>query len=88
MQKKSGLFEATAWYGIGNLVVRLVSFILLPLYSNLIPVEQFGIYSLLMSIYAIAGGFYHFGMNASLTNFYLKENDESARKIILIFILY
>lgn len=82
MQKKSGLFEATAWYGMGNLVVRLVSFILLPLYSNLIPVEQFGIYSLMMSVYAISGVFYHFGMNASLTNFYLKENDESARKII------
>ena len=82
MQKKSGLFEATAWYGIGNLVVRLVSFILLPLYSNLIPIEQFGIYSLMMSVYAISGVFYHFGMNASLTNFYLKENDESERKII------
>jgi O-antigen/teichoic acid export membrane protein len=82
MQKKSGLFQATAWYGIGNLVVRLVSFILLPLYSNLIPVEQFGIYSLMMSVYAISGVFYHFGMNASLTNFYLKENDESARKVI------
>jgi len=82
VQKKSGLFEATAWYGIGNLVVRLVSFILLPLYSNLISVEHFGIYSLMMSIYAIAGVFYHFGMNASLTNFYLKEKDESTRKLI------
>jgi len=82
MQKKSGLFEATAWYGMGNLVVRLVSFILLPLYSNLISVEQFGIYSLMMSVYAISGVFYQFGMNASLTNFYLKTNDESARKII------
>lgn len=82
MQTKSGLFEATAWYGIGNLVVRLVSFILLPLYSNLISVEQFGIYSLMMSVYAISGVFYQFGMNASLTNFYVKENDESVRKII------
>jgi len=82
MQNKSGLFEATAWYGIGNLFVRFVSFILLPLYSNLISVEQFGIYSLMMSTYAIAGVFYQFGMNASLTNFYLKENDESKRKII------
>ena len=36
----------------------------------------------MMSTYAIAGVFYQFGMNASLTNFYLKENDESKRKII------
>ena len=54
----------------------------MPLYSNLIPVEQFGIYSLMMSTYAIAGVFYQFGMSASLTNFYLKENDEFRRKII------
>jgi O-antigen/teichoic acid export membrane protein len=80
--QKSGLFEATAWYGIGNLFVRLVGFILLPLYSNLIPVEQFGIYSLMMSTYAIAGVFYQFGMSAALTNFYLKESDESKRKLI------
>lgn len=82
MQKKSGLFEATAWYGIGNLVVRLFSFILLPLYSNLIPVEQFGVYSLMMSMYAIAGVFYQFGMTASLTKLYLQVNVESARKLV------
>jgi O-antigen/teichoic acid export membrane protein len=82
MENKSGLFQATAWYGIGNFFVRLVGFLLLPLYSNLIPVEHFGIYSLMMSTYAIAGVFYQFGMNAALTNFYLKENDESKRKII------
>lgn len=80
--QKSGLFEATAWYGIGNLFVRVVGFVLLPLYSNLIPVEQFGVYSLMMSTYAIAGVFYQFGMIASLTNFYLKESEESGRKII------
>ena len=87
MQKKSGLFEATAWYGIGNFIVRLVGFILLPLYSNLIPVDQFGVYSLLMSTYAVAGVFYQFGLNAALTNFYLQENDESKRKIIFSTVL-
>lgn len=80
IQKKSGLFEATAWYGLGNVIVRSVGFLLLPLYSNLIPVEQFGIYSLMMSTYVIVGVFYQFGMNASLTNFYLKETDELRRK--------
>lgn len=80
--QKSGLFEATAWYGIGNLFVRVVGFVLLPMYSNLIPVEQFGVYSLMMSTYAIAGVFYQFGMITSLTNFYLKESDTSRRKVI------
>lgn len=82
MQKRAGLFQATAWYGFGNLVVRFLGFLLLPLYSNLIPIEQFGIYSLLMSTYVIAGIFYQFGMNAALTNFYLKETDENKRKAI------
>lgn len=80
--QKSGLFKATVWYSAGNLLVRLVNFILLPLYSNLISVEQFGIYSLLMSIYAIAAVFYQLGMTSSFTNFYLKELDENKRKIV------
>lgn len=84
---KSDLFHATAWYGLGNLVVRLVAFLLLPLYSNLIPVEQFGIYSLLMSTYAITTVFYQYGLNAALTNYYLKENDESKRRLVFSSIL-
>ncbi|NWF89821.1 MAG: oligosaccharide flippase family protein [Ignavibacteriaceae bacterium] len=82
MQQKPKLFGATAWYGIGNLFVRFVGIILLPLYSNLIPVEEFGIYSLLMSIYAVSSVFYQFGMNSALTNFYLKEDDELKRELV------
>lgn len=80
--QKSGLFKATIWYSAGNLFVRLVNFILLPVYSNLISIEQFGIYSLLMSVYAIAAVFYQLGMISSFTNFYLKESDEQKRKIV------
>lgn len=82
MQEKQKLFGATAWYGMGNLFVRFVGIILLPLYSNLIPVEEFGIYSLLMSIYAVSSVFYQFGMNSALTNFYLKESEESKRNVV------
>lgn len=77
-----GLLKSTFWYGAGNLVVRLINFALLPLYSNLISVDQFGVYSLLMSVYSVAAVLYNIGMPSSLTNFYLKESDQRRRKVI------
>ncbi|HKB86584.1 MAG TPA: oligosaccharide flippase family protein, partial [Ignavibacteriaceae bacterium] len=82
MEKKSSLSRATAWYTIGNLFVRSVSFLLLPLYSNLISTEEFGRYSLVMSLYAIIAVFYQSGLQSALSKYYLEEENESRRKEI------
>ncbi len=82
MEKKSSLSRATAWYTIGNLFVRSVSFLLLPLYSNLIPTEEFGQYALVMSLYAIIAVFYQSGLQSALSKYYLEEENEGRRKEI------
>ena len=82
MEKKSSLSRATAWYTIGNLFVRSVSFLLLPLYSNLISTEEFGRYALVMSLYAIIAVFYQSGLQSALSKYYLEEENESRRKEI------
>lgn len=82
MNKTPSVFESTAWYGLGNLFVRSVSFLLLPLYSNLITTEEFGTYTLLMSVYVIMSVFYHGGLHSVFTRYYLQEKDESKRNII------
>ncbi len=82
MNKTPSVFESTAWYGLGNLFVRSVSFLLLPLYSNLITTEEFGTYTLLMSVYVVMSVFYHGGLHSVFTRYYLEEKDESKRKII------
>ncbi len=82
MEKKTSLSGSTAWYGLGNLFVRSVSFILLPLYSNLISASEFGNYSLIMSMYALVAVFYQFGMQSALFKFYLQEKETARRKTV------
>ncbi len=87
MVKKTSLSKATAWYTIGNLFVRSVSFLLLPLYSNLISTEEFGNYALVMSLYAVIAVFYQSGLQSALSKYYLEEQSEGRRKEIFSTIL-
>src|ERR1017187_7559033 len=81
MNNKS-LSGSVAWYGLGNLFVRSLSFILLPLYSNLISTSEFGNYSLLMSVYAVVQVFFQFGMFGALNKFYIEEKSENKKLLI------
>ncbi len=82
MQQIRSLSKSTIWYSLGNFFVRSISFLLLPLYSNLISTKEFGDYSLLMSIYTIASVLYQFGLPAAFSKFYLEaESDQKRAKI-------
>ncbi len=80
MENKKSLSSSTAWYSIGNFVIRSISFLLLPLYSNLLSTEEFGNYALLISLYTIISVLYQSGMQNSLTKFYLENDDSAYRK--------
>ena len=85
--KKSNLFKSVAWYGVGNILVRSVSLILLPLYSNLISTREFGNYSLLVSVYTVIATIFQFGMYLALNKFYTEEPDDEKKKVIFSTIL-
>ncbi len=87
MSLRTNLSNSTAWYTVGNLFIRSVSFILLPLYSNLINTSDFGNYSVLISVYAIVAVLYQFGMQSALSKFYIEEENEARRKSIFSTIL-
>jgi O-antigen/teichoic acid export membrane protein len=76
------LSKSVAWYGLGNIFIRSVSFILLPFYSNLITTTEYGNYALLMSVYSIISVLYQFGLYGSLNKFYIEESSEEKKKII------
>ena len=76
------LFKSTFLYTIGNIFARSLSFLLLPLYSNLISVEEFGNYALIMSGYVIIAAIYQGGLHAGFSKYYLEENSDSNRKNI------
>jgi O-antigen/teichoic acid export membrane protein len=87
MNNKNSLSGPVVWYGLGNLFVRSLSFILLPLYSNLISTIEFGDYSLLMSVYAILQVFFQFGMFGALNKFYIEEKSDEKKALIFSSIL-
>jgi O-antigen/teichoic acid export membrane protein len=86
MNNKS-LSGSVAWYGLGNLFVRSLAFLLLPLYSNLISITEFGNYSLLLSVYAVVQVFFQFGMFGALNKFYIAEKSENKKLLIFSSIL-
>lgn len=85
--KKSNLFKSVAWYGVGNIIARSMALILLPLYSNLISANEFGNYSLLISVYTIIATIYQFGMSSALNKYYTEEADEQKKKVVFSTIL-
>ena len=87
MEQRNSLSKATAWYTAGNLFIRSVSFLLLPLYSNLISTKDFGNYALIMSLYAVIAVFYQSGLQSALSKYYLEEQNESRRREIFSTIL-
>jgi O-antigen/teichoic acid export membrane protein len=76
------LSKSVIWYSIGNVVSRSVGFILLPLYSNLIEPNEFGVYALLMSAYAVIIVLFQGGLLQGFTKFFLDSNDQSEKKKI------
>ena len=63
-------------YGIGHILSRLVSFLLLPIFTNLLTPYDYGIISL---VYAFIGFFtvvLHFGLDTSLLRHYKPANNK------------
>jgi O-antigen/teichoic acid export membrane protein len=85
--KNTSLSKSIAWYGLGNIFIRFLSFAVLPIYSNFITTTEFGNYALLMSVYSIVAVIYQFGTQGVLNKFFIEESDEEKRKIIFSSIL-
>ena len=86
------LFKDSLVYSAGNVVTRLLPFLLLPVYTHYFSPEQFGVYSLVRSLWFFAAVFYLFGMETSFQKFFIEAGEFEERKkifssaLILIFI--
>lgn len=63
-------------YGIGHIMARLVTFLLLPLYTNVFTQEEYGIISLAYAFIGFALIFYRYGMDSALMKFYVQADDK------------
>ena len=69
-------------YGVGHIIARSVTFLLLPLYTNVFSLENYGIISLVYTFLGIMNVILHYGLDASLLKYYVPA-DKERRKLIL-----
>lgn len=67
-------------YGIGTILTRLVTFLLLPVYTNVFTLEQYGIVSLAYAFTGFVIVVYRYGMDTALMKFYIDAEGEEKQK--------
>lgn len=68
------LFKQTFVYGVATVVPRMLSFLLLPLYSTYLPTAGFGEVAIVFSWMAVFNVLLAYGMETSFFRFFHKEN--------------
>ena len=83
------LLKGTAIYGIGQITNRLLTFVMLPVYTYYLSPDEFGIYAILTIILWLSASIFSLGLNhsASLVFFESRNEDHRSATIWGIFIL-
>lgn len=86
------LFSQTVIYGLGIILNKSVSFILLPLYTNYFDPGQIGLFALIQSLSFFLGVIYMFGVETSFMKFFIDSTKEIEKSVIysssLIFLTF
>ena len=77
MNKLKSLAGDTLLYGLGNMVPRLLNFLLFPLHTKFFDTEAYGVLTYLMSAVALLMVIYSFGMETAYFRFSTKTGDEN-----------
>lgn len=73
------LFQHSAVYGMGHILNRLITFLLIPLYTNTFPQDQLGVYTLVFSYIAILTIIYSYGLDTAFFRFYILDDTPQGR---------
>ena len=69
-------------YGVGHVVARSITFLLLPLYTNIFSLEDYGIISLIYTFLGFMNVILHYGLDASLLKHYVPADNEERKRIL------
>lgn len=72
-------FKHSYIYAIGNIINRLGAFVLLPVYTNYLSVEEYGIIELFYIISSVVFGFLSMGIAHATLRFYFDYDDTKER---------
>lgn len=76
------LFTHSLIYGVGYILTRVITFFLLPLYTNELSKEQYGIITLGFLFLGLFQIVYRYGMDIALMRYYEDDTDPAQRKEI------
>lgn len=69
-------------YGLGNILNRAITFLLLPLYVNMMTPSEFGALNLIYPFLALMNVVYMYGLDAGFMRFFIPEKDDKRRQEI------
>jgi len=69
-------------YGVGHILTRFVTFLLLPYYSHQLAPAEYGEVTLYYLFIAVVQTFYSYGLDIAFLRYYTLQKDESARRTI------
>ncbi len=89
MSSLKKLFQQTFIYGLATVLPRMLSFLLVPLYTAVLPVKEYGEVSVIFSWIVLFNVFLAYGMETAFFRFYHKEKEKelviSTSSISLVF---
>ncbi len=72
----------TLVYGLGNIFNRAITFLLLPLYINMMTPVEYGALNLIYPFLALMNVVYMYGLDAAFMRFFIPEKDSGRRQEI------
>ncbi len=76
------LSRHTMVYGLGNILNRAITFLLLPLYTNVMSTAEYGVLNLIYPFLGLMNVAFLYGMDAAFMRFFIPEKDPEKRKAV------
>ncbi|MFQ5824189.1 MAG: lipopolysaccharide biosynthesis protein [bacterium] len=76
------LTKHSAIYGIGHILTRSIGFLLLPLHTNQLPTDQYGVAGVVFTFLALLVIVYTYGIDAAFLRYFILSNDPKKRRQI------
>ena len=74
------LTKETAIYGVGNVITRLITFLLLPILTNLLSPKEYGQITLIYVFLGFMNIIYHYGLDIAFMRNYSKLPSNNEKK--------
>ena len=68
-------------YGIGTILTRIVTFLLLPLYTNVFTTTEYGVVSLAYAFIGFTVMLYRYGMDSALLKYYIDAEGQDKKTV-------